>query len=307
MKIPGCEVSYYDEDAWKYVFTGWYSSPECKPEELWDFSASTIGEEGLTLYAGWQKQNKYTYQLYYVDEKSGEPVKLGNYYRVSAGEKFDDRMNRSKRDGYTKLDFYTDASLTVKWDANFTHPGEGEYQEIPVYVDYIEGTWELVDSYTKLKSAISGGKNVYLLGDVDCGGEELSFMDGSTYNGIIEGNGYTVSNFTVTSNSPVIVKCAMFYALGEKAEIRNVSFTEVEYILLDYNAESTRFKLQAATLALNATGSKITNVSVSGIITTDYTGEIPRLNEAIFETANTAVLDNFTATIIVTPPATEAG
>ena len=297
-EISGCEIYYYDEDAWKYIFTGWYSTAECRPEDKWDFSLAPVGEEGLTLYAGWEKQTKYTYQLYYLDGQT--PVKLGDYYRVAAGDKFNDRLNRSKRVGYTKLEFYSDAALTVKWDEAFTHPGGESDTEIPVYVSYIEGEWELVDSYAKLKSAITGGKNAYLLGDINCEGNELSFMDGKSYNGVIEGNGHTVSDFTVTSNGRVGVKCAMFYSLGENAAIRNVSLEGVKYVMTDINISSDRLKLQVAALALSASGASVQNVTVTGEMTTVYEGELPRLNEAIYDAEGSTVsIDGFSVSITV--------
>ena len=37
-----------------YVFTGWYTDPDCK--NLFDFSAETMPANNLVLYAGWEKQ-----------------------------------------------------------------------------------------------------------------------------------------------------------------------------------------------------------------------------------------------------------
>ena len=174
-----------------YVFTGWYTSSECKPEEKWDFTTLFTVEE-LKLYAGWEKQIVYTFGVYYPMD--GQDVFLGSY-TVSAGDVFDDyRDYANDRTNHTGIGFYKDSALTEEWDFSYAHPGGDADLEIPVYVKHIEGDWILVDSYDKLKSAIKNG-NVYLTADIDCQGGELAVP--TTYNAIFEGNGFKVSNLLV--------------------------------------------------------------------------------------------------------------
>ena len=282
-----------------YNFTGWYTSPECKSSERWDFS-TPFNTENLTLYAGWEKAIKFTYTVYFVDGE-GASVSLGQY-EVKTGDGFSDWRNFAKgRKGYTPMGYYSDADLCTVWDDSFTHPGGDVDLDVAVYVDYIEGEWELVNDYASLRDAIKSGKNVYLQSNIDCGGAVLvDPLIVSTYNGVFEGNGFTVSNLVANASGSLRPAVAIFKSLGDGAEIRNVSFTSVSYNLTDVKPSVTTVK--AAALAVDATGSvKISNVSVSGTLTTNYTGELAKLQSVVYEVNEDAVVteENFTANITV--------
>jgi hypothetical protein len=185
--------------------------------------------------------------------------------------------------------FYSDSALSVAWSADTVHPGGEQDLDIPVYVSYIEGVWDLVDSYNTLKTALSGNKNVYLTKDVDCEGKEL-YVEG-TYTGIIKGNNYTVSNFTVPRKGTGIKpSCALFNDLGAGCKIENVSFTNVKYDYTGVNAGANELKVAA--LALSAAGAEITGVTVTGTIVSNRNeAELTRLQQFIFDENNTAKID----------------
>ena len=64
------------------------------------------------------------------------------------------------------------------------------------------------------------------------------------------------------------------------------------------STDKVEVKPQFAALALDAIdGAKITNVTVSGKLQTNYTGELPRYNEAIYNTESTATITGFEATV----------
>ena len=288
--IPGYKMFRQD-----YNFTGWYTTPDCNSNEKWDFS-TPFDTETLTLYAGWKKAIKYTYTLYYVE--GDEATALGSY-DVEPGTAFDDWRGYAKdRKDFTPMGYYSDAEMTTVWDSSFKHPGGESDLDVPVYVDYIPGTWELVDDFEALKAAIKSGKNVYLTADIDCGGELL--VDPSlttTYNGIFEGNRFTVSNFKVTKSGGFRPNIAIFNTLGEGAEIRNVSFLSVIYDLtgLGDNVKSVK----ASALATASQGAKIENVSVTGTVNTNYAEELDRVNFAVYEEHENDEVVNFTADITV--------
>ena len=288
-EIPGYKI--YRND---FVFTGWYTSPECKPEEKWDFEANTFDTESLTLYAGWAKAIKYTFTVMYVDGE--ETVTLGTPYEVSEGDRFDDwRKYANDREGYTPMGYFSDPELTVPWDASTTHPGGDEDTDVPVYVSYIEGEWALTGDLATLERAVSSGKNVYLTNDIDCGGAELSL---GSYGGIFEGNGYKVGNFTVKKSGGVIMPvCSIFDELSKGAEIRNVTFDEVRYELFEISDIVRAVKVSA--LAKTASGAKVENVTVKGTLATDYDGELPKLLEPFYEDESEAEIGGFTAEITV--------
>lgn len=276
-----------------YVFTGWYTSPECRESDKWDFENSVIGSDDMTLYAGWEKDKVYTYALYYSEGE--ELIKLGEY-KVDEGDKFNDRKNYAKsRDGYTPIEFYSDPEMTEKWDNTMTHPGGEEDTEIPVYVSYIEGTWTVVANLSGLKSAIESDLNVYLTADIDCEGESVSF---GSYSGVLEGNDHTVSNFTVNKTGVAQLSCSIFSELCENSEIRNISFTDVTYKLL--GAANTQREIKIAALAKTVNGAKILNVNIEGKLLTDCETELPMLNSAYYEEKGAPTEQSgFSATITV--------
>ena len=299
-----------------YKFTGWYTSIECKPEDKWDFDTffteDLLTDGKLTLYAGWEKEIKYTYSVYFSVEGVDHP--LGTY-EVAVGDKFDDwRKFGNSRAGYTAMGYYKDGACTEAWDFDFTHPGgDKEVNDIVVYVKHIEGEWKLVSTFDELKSALKTG-NVYLLNDINCGGEELSAP--TSFGKIFEGNGFTVSNFTVkgggTFKTPTV---AIFKKLTKSAEIRNVSFegvaydfTGIESSFVSSNGTPITVVPQVAALAISMeSGAKLTDVSVSGVITTNYVeGSLDDLANKPFyfvgdaDPAITAGISGFTANVTVT-------
>jgi len=91
----------------------------------------------------------------------------------------------------------------------------------------------------------------------------------------------------------------MFSELGEGAEIRNVTFTEVTYILEVDETSGLLKGVQVATLAKSANGAKVTKVTVSGKIITNYSGELPKLNSAVYEADSTIEESEFKAVITI--------
>lgn len=289
IEIPGYKM--YRQG---YNFTGWYTSPDCNPQDKWDFK-TPFNTETLTLYAGWEKAIKYTYTLFYVE--GGEAKPLGRY-DVKADAEFSDWRNIAKnRDDYTPIGYYSDADMTAPWDYSFKHPGGEADTDVAVYVDYIAGNWTLVDSFSALKSAISSGKNIYLTKDIDCDGQVLiNHLQTTSYAGIFEGNGFTVSNFKA-EKSGLIPNVAIFKELGKNAEIRNVSFTSVIYDLQNVGANVDI--VRAAALAIDAKENvKVSNVTITGTLTTNFTGDLSKVNSWVYE--DTAVVDATNSTVNIT-------
>lgn len=274
-----------------YVFTGWYKTAECVEGDLWDFSQA-LNTEKLTLYAGWVKEIVYSYTVCYVDGTT--PTTLG-VYNVKAGAAFEDYRNyASKRDDYTPTGYFSDPECTIPWDFSTVHPGGETDTDIAVYVSYIPGDWILVDSYTKLTSAIGKG-NIYLTADIDCGGEVLSFK--STFSSVLEGNGFTIKNFTVEKfGGTLMPSISIFQTLGAGAEIRNVSFENVTYQF--FGVEKAN-KLKVAVLAREASDCKITNVTVSGVFQTDTDKDLSGITQAIFAPGEGVEITGFTSDVTV--------
>lgn len=278
-----------------YKFTGWFKTPDCNESDKWNFKTDTINSEKITLYAGWEREIRYTFTVCFMNDKNEREV-LGSY-NVTPGEAFEDfRRLADKRDGYTANGYFSDEKCETPWNFETKHPGGDTDTDISVYVSYIPGEWIFVSNYKDLKSAMGKG-NIYLTCDIDCGGQEFSYK--GTFNQIFEGNGFTVSNFTVPkSGSTAIPSSAIFESLGPKAELRNVKFTNVTYRFSDL--EIAR-KIKVSALAVNATeGYVIRNVSITGKMITDGSNKeelqfsADDLNRAFYEASEGGTVENLT-------------
>ena len=61
---PTCAEWNYKLTRAGYTFTGWYTSENCAAGEKWDFATGKITTEKLTLYAGWEKEIVYRYNIF---------------------------------------------------------------------------------------------------------------------------------------------------------------------------------------------------------------------------------------------------
>ena len=303
---PAKDIPNYSLSRSGYDFTGWYTDISCEPEFKWDFK-TPFDVPMLTLYAGWEKSIKYTYSVYYVEESNGTPVKLGDYNALAGGT-FDDWKDVAElREGYTCIGYYSDKELTTLWDNDYAHPGGEVDLDIPVYAKYIEGEWELVSNYSELKRAINVGGNVYLTSNIDCEGKE--FYVATNFSGIFNGNGYTISNFTVPKKgSPPTPTAAIFKGFTATAEVVDVSFENVAYDFTGIAASEGNITVnpKVAALAIDMqAGATVKNVTVTGTLTTNYSGELSCVNSVYFfeETVDATVMagvENFNAQVTVT-------
>ena len=261
-----------------YHIEGWYQTKIENPDgtveyaDKWDFAKDKMTLDGVTLYAKWEINRLYTYELYYLNAK-GEEVLLDSY-EVKEGEKFNDLFLDNKTvEGYTSLG-YLDATKE-EWDTSFTHPGGDEDLAIKVYLNLIEGEYTVVKTKRQFKSALSKGENIYLMSDIDYD-DEMCF---DSYSGTILGNNHTISNVEIdydTSKSGLQgslddlkgtsdhLYIALFFEL-KNATIKDLKF---ENVLIDINTNYSQIKyLVVAPLAIVASNTTIENVTMTGRIT----------------------------------------
>lgn len=243
--LPNCTIKKEG-----YSFAGWYMDEELS--RPWDFSRYKILYEDITLYAKWETVIHYTYTVSYWDEDKKETVALYSYEAEEGGQ-FTDFLNKAKdRTGYTPLGYYKDKECTKAWDSAYGHPG-GSDLDIPVYVGYIKGEYTLVSTYTELINATG---NIYLLGDIDCGGKTLNFRE---FNRELNGNGFTVSNFKVEPRNVARLKYSIFTSLTGGACIKDITFDSAVVML----PATRKTELRIAGLAGTASGDvSISNVAV---------------------------------------------
>ncbi len=262
-----------------YHIEGWYQT---KTENLdgtveysdkWDFANDKMTIDGVTLYAKWEINRLYTYELYYKDS-SGKDVLLDSY-EVKEGEKFYDLfMDNKEVEGFTSLGYLDEEGNA--WNNSFTHPGGDSDLAIKIYLDLIEGDFTVVKTYRQFTSALSKGENIYLMNDIDFDEKDMCF---DSYSGIILGNGYKITNFEVDydtsrnglqgslddlKGSSDHLYIALFFELKD-ATIKDLTF---ENVIIDVNTNYSQIKyLIIAPLAIVASNTTLENVTLSGSIT----------------------------------------
>lgn len=305
--LSGDEIvrSGYSIEGWYAVKTG--EGADAIYSEKWDFSADEITAKGVTLYAKWVKDIRYTYNVCY-ENASGEKVVLGEY-AVDAGGVFKDKFKYAEKrtDGlYTPVGYYSDSELKAPWDENFTHPGGEASLAVDVFVKYVEGRFTVVSTADQLKAATKG--NIYLAADIDMEGATLSFGD---YKYKFLGNGHEVKNFTINYDpgkdglkedidATGSGKCLYVTLFGEATDavIEKVTFSNVKVnVSTTFKQTSKIYVLPVATKLSKTT---ISDVSFSG------TYEITKLpdgfddenliisNEAFYEKDASSVVMNVT-------------
>ena len=278
-----------------YHIEGWYRTKTENPDgtvtysDKWDFDKDKMTFDGVVLYAKWEINRVYTYELYYKD-KDGKDVFLDKY-QVEEGEKFYEKSMKNRTvEGYTSLGYLDEAGNP--WNENFTHPGGDSDVAVKLYLDLIEGEYTVVKTLTQFSSAIKKNKNVYLLNDIDCKGKAISY-DG--YTGIIDGNGHKIYNFEVYYDSSKYglkgplddlegsidhLYISLFFELKD-AVIKNITFDEM---IIDVNTSFSLVKyIIVSPLAITASNCTLENVKINGNI--KYT----KLPDAEVE----VVLDNY--------------
>ena len=305
---PNSAIINPEYPAWGYKlimeghdFIGWFTSKDCKPEEKWNFETDKLTQD-VTLYAGWQKRVVHTFTLYYVED--GEVKQILNEkgenagaMKVSAGGTINQKkaaLAAGNRKDFTPVGYFSDKDCTIPFDFSTKHPGGETDTEVQVFVKYIPGNWTVVSTYDELKDAT--GDNIWLANDIDCAGQELNFGD---YGKILEGNGFAIRNFTVMhNNNKMNPGVSVFGELKAGAQIRNVNFENVTFNFVNIATDKSK-NIKVAALADTGADFVVENVSITGTIVTDYTGEFPRMNEAFFDEESTGTITNFNAEITV--------
>ena len=253
-----------------FNFLGWFTAKA--GGRKWNFNTDTIDKDGVTLYARWEAivYHNYTYQVCYKDEQTGEKIVLGSY-RTTQGAKFSQNqgVKLAARKGYTLIDF-ADEQGNV-WDNSFTHPGGEGDLAVDVYARFIKGDYKIIRDAYDFDSAI--GHNIYLYNDIDMGGYELDLRFFKS--GIFNGNGKTISNFTVAYGATktdmtddvdgeITGEFALnisLFGLLNNAEIKDVTFDNMS---IDLSASLNMIqKIFVAPVSVSASNSTFSNVKVN--------------------------------------------
>ncbi len=185
------------------ILDGWYKDSEYKEE--WDFETDILKDgENLVLYPKWSNRIQHHYVVGYQD---GEEFKKIYEYKTNEGDSFSDYLGKIATGANSQKitwlgHLYLDKDLKNPVTSDYKHPGGEEETNIPIYIDYIKGIYTLVSTYDELVKVAKSNKNIYLMNDIDCEGNALSFGNykGSKTLGNLSfiGNNHTISNFSVS-------------------------------------------------------------------------------------------------------------
>ncbi len=175
--------------------------------------------------------------------------------------------NPCKSTDATYLSMYLDENCTlpVTEDYVFNKP-TGDEENIKVFVKYIQGVWTLVRTQKEAKtmlSNLSSTTSYYLINDIDMANDSV----GISYNTKckIEGNGYTISNFSYTYSSSLangnIVSA--FGKLYGTASIKNLTLQNVSFDLSVRN--NARVSIFALFSSVNESGATFENFVIDGL------------------------------------------
>lgn len=217
----------------------------------------------------------HTFNLCYKNTK-GEIVTLGSY-DASNGKTFPETWGyksiskvKSPEYGYTAI-AYVDENGDP-WDMNYKHPGGEESLAINIYLKCIKGIYTVVTTPQELIAAKKN--NIYLANDIDMNGAEFNILD---YGKEFEGNGYTISNFSLSYDASKNAlkedlednsrKSLYITIFGDckNAVIKNVNFENVS-ISIKTKYKPT-YKIYVLPLAKTLENTKIENVKFSGSVT----------------------------------------
>lgn len=184
--------------------------------------------------------------------------------------------------------------IYLYWDEECTKPvnSENGYTvdrpddgvNAKIYAKYLPGKWTPVSTYQNVARMFTtlGDNNYYIVDNIDCTASSLS-LGARAFSGIIEGNGYTLSNLTFTNSQNLDngAKVSIFGEIAESAVIRDLTIENVKAtVTVGFNATVNIFAL-FLDCAESAT---ITNFSVE-----NYELNITRRSSGV---SGNSVIDN---------------
>ena len=243
-------------------------------DNKFDFTQPLAKNTHVVLGAKWTEDVKIEFYLasdFAITTESGDVKKKGDLigYKTFGADPTLSGVNKvtpCKATDATYLKMYLDEGCLnpVTDDHVFNKPTSSQ-ENIPVYVEYIQGVWTLVSSQKDAKAMLSGmgtTKSYYLLNDIDLDGANISTNNVTKCK--IEGNGFKISNFNFTvSNLANSSTKSIFGKLYGTANIRNLTLEEIEFNLSVRN--DAKVSIFALFSSVNDAGATFENFIIDGL------------------------------------------
>lgn len=266
-----------------HSIVGWYLDKDFTVPFDFETYRTEDGKD-IVIYAKWEVNTKYIYQVVAFDENNQEIVVTE--IKTAPGATFEKIL--VKRDDYLILDFYQDSACTILWDETYTMREAEENESnviVKVYSTWISDNFSKVSTIKEFNSAVARGKDIYLMNDIDFAGEDFRYM--SQYSGQILGNGHTLKNIKLDSSkvlsSERIPQFGLFGTLSG-ATIKDLTFENIEIMV----ETRVQVEIYVGTLAGTIENSTIENVTVKGSMTiSNIQDKINKLEYNNIDLANT--------------------
>ena len=249
-----------DGDHW-YVAAKWTTAAKLRVELVFD-DAETELPLDMDSYTNPQALDQ---DLLYGKEsvKSGDVVIARSYDSNDEVLELDYDILQFKDYSYTFVEYYLDKECTEIVEFPLKKQEEGDQV---IYAKCIAGDWTIVREADQVKDIFaynSARYHYWLTRDLDCTGITATAAD--NYSAEIQGNGFTLSNLTISSTSGDTR--SMFGNIKASAKIENLAFENVTLTATKVlNSIYAYF-----VFASMENGATVTNVSIQGefIITKD--------------------------------------
>lgn len=262
------EVVLKDASKKGYSFVGWYKD-SAFTEKVTSISAGTTGN--ITLYAKYEIVN---YSITFENTKDADNENPTSYT-------INDETISLKSiscEGFIFEGWY-------KGDTRVTSIRNGSTGDVTLSARW-SPEWNEISTLEELQN-MSMTKKYRLMQDIDCGGMEWTPIS-SSFEGVLDGNGHTISNFIITGTK---INAGLF-VLNE-GTIMNLKVTDFE---INVTSEEQYYEVRAGAIVAENRGT-IDNCYAKGSITVKTTGEYADANCGGIAGDNNKIITNCTAAV----------
>ena len=254
------------------TLAGWYLDENYTTEVTNDYKICYKQE--INLYAKWKNATNYSWAI--KAKINDEDVTLATYKNADEGEALviDSQRKATIKEAllaknltYAEEFTYDGKTYTESNVGDIVMPEKESDYECVVYVNYIEGKYQLIHNESDLTKALkdmSDYDGLYLMSDITSTSDlELYKINGSNDKQIeIVGNNHTLTYSFKTFDATTIIYNNQTYSLGSVfGNMNNLYIHDLNIVITDLKVNNTNTLLAGFAVSMN--NSKISNVDVN--------------------------------------------